>query len=73
MDFPVEKLLALPLEQRLEILERLRDSVDEELEAMEIPEEIIAEAMREVEADAADPESSIPWEVVRAKLRAKHG
>ena len=35
-----------------------------------LSDDIIAESMREVEADAADPESSIPWEVFRARLRA---
>jgi hypothetical protein len=34
-------------------------------------DEIIAQSLREIEADAADPDSSIPWEVFCAQLRAE--
>jgi putative addiction module component (TIGR02574 family) len=38
-----------------------------------VPEAVLDEAERELEAHLADPSSSIPWETVRARLRERYG
>jgi putative addiction module component (TIGR02574 family) len=73
MDVPIDQLRALPLEQRLEIIGALWDSVEGEADPYPIPDEIVEEAEREYEAHLADPSSSIPWETVRARLRERYG
>jgi len=72
MDISIDQLRGLPLEKRLEIIEALWESV-EESDPFPIPDEIADEAEREFEAHLADPSSSIPWETVRARLRARYG
>jgi hypothetical protein len=42
-------------------------------EAWAIPEDVLDDSDREVEAHLADPESSIPWEVVRVRLYERYG
>jgi putative addiction module component (TIGR02574 family) len=73
MDVPIDQLRALPLEKRLEIIEALWESVESEAGPFPISDEILEEADREFEAHLADPSSSIPWEVVRARLRERYG
>jgi putative addiction module component (TIGR02574 family) len=73
MDVPIDQLLRLPLEKRLEIIEALWESVESEAGQWPIPEEILDEADREFEAHLADPGSSIPWDVVRTRLRERYG
>jgi putative addiction module component (TIGR02574 family) len=73
MDVPIDQLRALPLEKRLEIIEALWDSVENEVDPYPIPDEVVEDAEREYEAHLADPSSSIPWETVRARLRERYG
>lgn len=73
MDVSIDQLRALPLEKRLEIIEALWDSVESELGPMPISDDVLDEADREFEAHLADPSSSIPWEQVRAEMRAQLG
>jgi putative addiction module component (TIGR02574 family) len=74
MDISIEQLRQLPLEKRLEIIEALWESVESEAaDPYPVPEEILDEANREIEAHLADPSSSIPWETVRARLRERYG
>ena len=75
MDVPIEQLLQLPLEKRLEIIEALSESVERDAgqEVWPVPDEVIAEANREFEAHLADPGSSIPWETARARLFERYG
>ena len=72
MDVSIDQLRALPLEKRLEILEALWESVEDEGGPLAITDEIADEAEREFEAHLADPSSSIPWETVRARLRERY-
>jgi len=73
MDVSIDQLRDLPLEKRLEIIAALWDSVETELGPMPIPDDVLDEAEREFEAHLADPTSSIPWEVARARLRERYG
>lgn len=72
-EVPLDRLRVLPLEQRLQILEALWNSVESEADPYPIPDEVADEAEREFEAHLADPSSSIPWETVRARLRERYG
>lgn len=65
----LQHLLALPPEERIRIASVIMQGF-EYSGIFPLSDDIVAESMREVEADAADPESSIPWEVFRARLRA---
>ncbi len=67
---PIQHLLALPSEERIRIASVMMRSF-EDGGIFPLADEIIAASLREIEADAADPESSIPWEVFRAQLRAE--
>lgn len=73
MDVSIDQLRRLPLQKRLEIMEALWESVESETGPWPIPEEVLDEADREFEAHLADPDSSIPWNVVRARLRERYG
>lgn len=73
MDISIDQLRALPLEKRLEIIEALWESVDDEVQQADIPDDIYEVSLRETAAHNADPSTSIPWETVYARLRAKHG
>lgn len=74
MDISIDQLRRLPLEKRLELIEKLWESLGKDAyEHFPIPDEVIEEAEREVDAHIADPSSSIPWEVVRARLRERYG
>ena len=73
MDVSIDQLRSLPLEKRLEIIEALWESVEEEAGPVPIPDDILDEADREFEAHLADPSSSIPWETARARLRERYG
>jgi putative addiction module component (TIGR02574 family) len=73
MDVSIDQLRALPLEKRLEIIEALWESVEEEAGPVPISDELADELDREFEAHLADPSSSIPWEQVRAEMRARLG
>ncbi|HEY7770070.1 hypothetical protein [Longimicrobium sp.] len=67
---PIQDLLALPPEERIRIASVMMRSF-EDSGIFPMSDEIIADSLREIEADAADPESSISWEVFRAQLRAE--
>jgi putative addiction module component (TIGR02574 family) len=73
MDVSIDQLRRLPLQKRLEIMEALWQSVESEAGPWPISEEVLDEADREFEAHLADPASSIPWDVVRARLRERYG
>ena len=72
-DISLDQLRAVPLERRLEIVEALWESVESESGPYPTSDEILDEADREFGAHLADPSSSIPWEQVRAQMRAQLG
>ncbi len=60
---------ALPLSERIELVEDIWDSIAEETTAsVQLSPEQRAELHRRLAAHRADPGSSIPWEQVRAHL-----
>jgi putative addiction module component (TIGR02574 family) len=60
MDVPIDKLRALPLEKRLEIIEALWESVEAELSPEPVSDELADELDREFAAHQADPSSVDP-------------
>jgi putative addiction module component (TIGR02574 family) len=69
MDVPIDKLRALPLEQRLEIIEALWESVESEAGPYPISDEFADELDRRFQEHVDDPGSSISWDQVRAEIR----
>jgi len=67
------ELLRTPLsvQQRLELIGELWDSIPDSLEALPIPAWHREELERRLAAAEADPEAAIPWEEVRRRLREK--
>lgn len=71
MDVSIDQLRRLPLETRLEIIEALWDSVEREAGPFPISDRFADELDRRFQEHVTDPGSSIPWEEVRARLRAR--
>jgi putative addiction module component (TIGR02574 family) len=69
----VAELLRTPLsvQQRLELIGELWDSIPDSLDALPIPEWHREELERRLAAADADPEAAIPWEEVKRRLRKK--
>lgn len=63
----LDEIMALEADERRQLGELLLQSVDEP----EIAPEILDEMERRLEEHYATPESSIPWEDVRARLHAR--
>jgi putative addiction module component (TIGR02574 family) len=59
----------LTMDQRLELIGLLWDSIPESTEALPIPEWHRQELERRLAAADASPELAIPWEEVRDRLR----
>ena len=60
----------LTVEQRLDLIALLWDSLPDTLEALPVPEWHRQELERRLAAAAATPEAGIPWEQVKARLRS---
>jgi len=67
------ELLRTPLtvEQRLELIGELWDSIPDSLSELPIPEWHREELERRLAAADADPDAAIPWEEVKRRLREK--
>ena len=67
------ELLKIPLsvEQRLELIGELWDSIPDSLESLPVPEWHREELERRLTNADADPEAAIPWQQVRKRLREK--
>lgn len=67
------KLLSMPLsvEQRLELIGELWDSIPDSLESLPVPEWHLEELERRLAAADANPETAIPWDEVKRRLREK--
>jgi putative addiction module component (TIGR02574 family) len=69
--FSESDIAQLSVSQRLQLITLLWDSIPDSPDALAMPEWHRQELERRLaEADAA-PESAIPWEKVRARLREK--
>ena len=67
------ELLRTPLtvEQRLELIGELWDSLPDSLDELPVPEWHREELERRLAAADADPSAAIPWEQVKRRLREK--
>jgi len=67
------ELLRTPLtvEQRLELIGELWDSIPDSLSELPIPEWHQEELERRLAAADADPDAAIPWEELKRRLREK--
>ena len=69
--------LKLPAGERIRLAQELWDSIIPEAEAdpdlLPLTEEQIRELERRLADHERDPNSAIPWEEVRARLRARFG
>ena len=67
------ELLRMPLtvEQRLELIGELWDSIPDSLEALPVPQWHQEELDRRLAAADANPDAAIPWEEVKRRLREK--
>ena len=67
------ELLRTPLnvEQRLELIGELWDSIPDSLEGLQVPEWHREELERRLASADADPDAAIPWEQVKRRLREK--
>jgi putative addiction module component (TIGR02574 family) len=67
------ELLRTPLtvEQRLELIGELWDSIPDSLDELPVPDWHLQELKRRLAAADANPEMAIPWEEVKRRLREK--
>jgi putative addiction module component (TIGR02574 family) len=64
-------LLTTPLtvEQRLELIGELWDSIPDSVDALPLPDWHREELERRLAAADAEPEAAIPWEIIKKQLR----
>jgi putative addiction module component (TIGR02574 family) len=62
---------ALTVEQRLELIGKLWDSIPDSLDELPVPNWHRQELERRLAAADADPDAAIPWEEVKRRLREK--
>lgn len=70
-EISVSDLLHLSVAERIQLVEDLWDSIAGEPEAMELTQAQREEIDRRLAEHDANPESAIPWEEVRARLRQR--
>lgn len=70
----ISELFKLSVEERLQIVEDLWDSIaaDTQDKPFELSDELKAELERRMAEHEARPESALSWEEVRARLWAKY-
>lgn len=69
----LEALRRLPVEQRLQLVEDLWDTIAQDApdEAFPMTPELAAELDRRIAEADANPDAGIPWEQVRANIRGR--
>ena len=67
------ELLSMPLsvEQRLELISELWDSIPDSPDTLPVPDWHREELDRRLAAADANPDAAIPWEEVKRRLREK--
>ena len=61
-------VLALPVEERLRLVEEIWDSIADEVEASPLTDAQRREVDRRWAAHMANPQAAIPWEQVEAEI-----
>jgi putative addiction module component (TIGR02574 family) len=65
-----EQLLNLPVDEKLELVEALWDSIDDDTVSKKISkQEIESELDKRIDQIKKNPESLVSWEAVRAKMK----
>jgi len=67
----VNEILALPVAERLRIVETIWDSIAAESDKFSVTEAQTREIEARMEEYRRDPSIAIPWEVARKRLRRK--
>ncbi len=70
-NIPLTELLKLSVSERIQLAEDLWDSIAAEPDALPITDAQRAEIERRLAEHDRNPESAIPWEEVRARLRQR--
>ena len=68
MNVRVDDLKALPLKQRIKLVEDLWDSIAAELDKQPVPEDVKAEMRRRRDEYVKDPSTGVDWDVTRRRL-----
>lgn len=69
----LSELLQLSEAERIQLAQDLWDSIPADSEALSLTDEQRRELDRRLAEHQQDPSSAIPWEEVRARLRARFG
>jgi putative addiction module component (TIGR02574 family) len=67
----VEDLKALPLQERIKLVEDLWDSIAAELERRPVPDDVKEEMRRRREEYIKDPSTGVDWEATRRRLEER--
>jgi putative addiction module component (TIGR02574 family) len=68
MNVRVDDLKALPLEQRIKLVEDLWDSIAADLEKQPVSEDVKSEMRRRRDEYVKDPSTAVDWEKTRDRL-----
>ena len=66
-----QEILALPIPERIKLVEDIWDSIALVPEAVKLTDEQMAEIERRLEDYRTHPEDAIPWEEVKKRLRLR--
>ena len=69
MNAHLKQLLALSLDDRIELVEELWDSIEKELEASPVPDSVKAEVDRRIDEYLADPSKALTYAEVRRRMK----
>jgi putative addiction module component (TIGR02574 family) len=67
------ELRALPIEERLKLIEDLWDSIEMDADALPLPDWHRAEIDRRIDALDAGTSTGAPWDEVRRRMTSKPG
>lgn len=65
---PLEEIRKLPVEERLQLVEDIWDTIVDEPDELPLTPSQAEELDRRLEAHRANPDAGEPWQVVRARI-----
>ncbi|MBK9216843.1 MAG: addiction module protein [Chloracidobacterium sp.] len=71
MDILLEKACELPIPERIRLVEDIWDSIAAESGSVELTQGQMDELERRIEYHVANPEDTVPWEVVMDEALAR--